>query len=106
MDGNLLRSAPHFWTHFSRQGQSSGPEPRTDVLAGGALILIALVEPARSALGRLTMVLQVYSVCSRRLLSNALRVWPTSRAFLFGNLIPVTTMALHVFLGDPVTSNF
>lgn len=41
------------------------------------------------------------------LYNHALRHWPTSRVFLFGNLIPAATMAwAWLLLGDPVTATF
>jgi drug/metabolite transporter (DMT)-like permease len=39
------------------------------------------------------------------LYNNALRHWPVSQVFLFGNLIPASTMAwAWLFLREPVTS--
>ena len=39
--------------------------------------------------------------------NQALTVWPSSRVFLFSNLIPLSTMAAaHVFLGEPLTQTF
>jgi drug/metabolite transporter (DMT)-like permease len=46
-------------------------------------------------------------VVSYALWNNALRHWPTSRVFLFNNLIPISTMSwAHFCLGEPVTSTF
>jgi len=39
--------------------------------------------------------------------NHALRCWPTSRVYLFNNLIPVSTMAwAHFTLGEPITPTF
>jgi drug/metabolite transporter (DMT)-like permease len=41
------------------------------------------------------------------LYTHALHVWPVSRVFLFGNLIPLATMGwAWLLLGDPVTGTF
>jgi drug/metabolite transporter (DMT)-like permease len=41
------------------------------------------------------------------LYNNALRHWPVSQVFLFGNLIPASTMVwAWLLLGEPVTSTF
>ncbi|MCI0540653.1 MAG: DMT family transporter [Verrucomicrobiales bacterium] len=119
--GHLLAlAASILWTHFSRQCRTFGAvmsglelTGQTFWRAGVLLIPVALAEVAirRVSWNGLTMILHVYSILFSGLIAfalwhNALRVWPTSRAFLFGNLVPVATMALaHIFLGDPVTTN-
>jgi drug/metabolite transporter (DMT)-like permease len=46
-------------------------------------------------------------VISFALYNNALRHWPISQVFMFGNLIPVSTMAwAWLLLGEPVTATF
>jgi drug/metabolite transporter (DMT)-like permease len=46
-------------------------------------------------------------VMAYALWNNALRHWPTSRVFLFNNLIPLSTMTWsHFCLGETVTSTF
>ena len=120
--GNLLALAASIsWTAFSRQCRSFGSAMtgleltgQTFWRAGVILLPIATLElvtrGARWNTG--TMVLQIYGILFSGLLAfalwnNALQVWPTSRAFLFGNLIPVTTMTFaHFCLGEPITRNF
>lgn len=120
--GNLLGLAASIaWTAFSRQCRSFGSSMsgleltgQTFWRAGVILIPIAALElvvrGARWDIG--TLVLQLYGILFSGLLAfglwnHALQVWPTSRAFLFGNLIPVTTMIFsHVCMGEPITANF
>jgi drug/metabolite transporter (DMT)-like permease len=78
------------------------------------LLPIALLEVAvlGARWSTQTLLLHGYSIFFSGLIgfalwNNALRSWPASRCFLFGNLIPATTMAFaHFFLGDPITTNF
>jgi len=120
--GNLLALvASILWTFFSRQCRAftsmmSGLEltGQTFWRAGVILLPFTILEVAILGVqwNGLTMVLQVYSIIFSGLVAfalwnNALRVWPTSRAFLFGNLVPILTMGFaHFFLGDPVTATF
>ena len=120
--GNLLALlASVLWTVYSRQCRRfthamSGLEltGQTFWRAGIFLLPIAVVEwvtqPVRWDVTAAW--LQVYAVLLSGLLAfglwnDALRVWPTSRAFLFGNLIPITTMAFsYLFMGEKITVHF
>lgn len=120
--GNTLAfAASIFWTFYSRQCRTFGSVMSGIELTGhtfwrsGVLLLpLAAIEViTRGVVWNTTaVVLQVYAVLFSGLLAfglwnDALRVWPTSRAFLFGNLIPITTMIFaHYFMDEPVTPRF
>jgi drug/metabolite transporter (DMT)-like permease len=109
------------WTVFSRQCRGFGSAMtgleltgQTFWRAGVLLLPVAAVEVFSWGIrwDTTTAWLHVYAVVFSGLVgfglwNNALQVWPTSRVFLFGNLIPVTTLAFaHYFLGEPITPAF
>jgi drug/metabolite transporter (DMT)-like permease len=118
------------WAYYGRQCRAlgvrlSGAEVSAHTLWRGGLLLLplalieaALVHPGDYVLAhrefwRTDLVLiQVYcivggGVFSYALWNNGLRHWPTSRVFLFNNLIPLSTMTWsHFLLGEPVTATF
>ena len=120
--GNLLALVGSIlWTIYSRQCRTLGHSisgleltGHTFWRAGALLIPVACWEVATRGVrwNPAAAWLQVYAVLFSGLLAfglwnDALRSWPTSRAFLFGNLIPVTTMTFaHYFMGEPVTRSF
>ncbi len=120
--GELLGlSASLLWTHYGRQSRRlgstlSGVELSAHTMwrAGVLLLPLALVEIFRSGLvWRADFALvQIYcliggGVVAYALWNNALRHWPTSRVFLFNNLIPICTMAwAWACLNEPVTKTF
>jgi drug/metabolite transporter (DMT)-like permease len=117
--GNLIAlAASVMWTVFSRQcrtftGVMSGLELTGQNFwrAGLMLTPLALIEvltrgvtwnPFVAGLHVYTIVLS--GLVAFALWNHALAVWPTSRAFLFTNLIPISTMFFaHVFLGEALT---
>ena len=120
--GDLLALAASFlWTNYSRQcrvfgAKLSGAEISAHTLwrAGLLLLPFALVEVAARGLAwRADLFwVQIYcilagGVVSYAIWNNALRHWPTSRVFLFNNLIPLSTMTWARFcLNEPVTPTF
>ncbi len=109
------------WTHYSHQcrflaTRLSGVEITAHTMWRAAVVLapMALVETGL-ALPRMDLTLvgiQAYAVfgggvMAFTLWNNALQVWPASRVFLFGNLIPPVTMLWAWFLlGEPLTATF
>ncbi|MBM3822800.1 MAG: DMT family transporter [Verrucomicrobia bacterium] len=120
--GNALALlASVLWTHYSRESRRfsasiSGLELTGQSFWRAGALLLPLAGAELSWRGcthdSLALGLMAYSVILSGLVAfglwnDALRAWPTSRAFLFGNLIPVTTMLFsHYFLGEPMTSQF
>lgn len=120
--GNALALlASVLWTHYSRQTKRFGKAISGIELTGqsfwrAGILLLPLAGLELLTRGivhdRATLWLTGYSVIFSGLLAfglwnDALRAWPTSRAFLFGNLIPVTTMLFaYFFLGEPMTPRF
>jgi drug/metabolite transporter (DMT)-like permease len=120
--GELLGfTASVLWANFGRQcrvlGKSlSGAEVSAHTMFRGGIWLmpVAAYELMTSKLiWRADLVLlQAYTfigggVIAYALWNNALRHWPTSRVFLFNNLIPISTMAwARVCLKEPVTPTF
>ncbi len=117
----LALVASVLWTHYSRQCRAlsakySGVEITAHTMWRAALCLapVALVEAALHGLPwRVELVLaQGYCVLGGGVLAfafwhNALRHWPTSRVFLMGNLVPLTTMLwAHACLKEPITPTF
>jgi len=121
------------WAIYGRQCRAlgmrlSGAEVSAHTLWRGGLLMlpVAAVEAvklsldggggfilARSGFWRWDLVLaQVYcfiggGVFAYALWNNGLRHWPTSRVFLFNNLIPLSTMTWsHFCLGERVTPTF
>lgn len=81
----------------------------------GVLLLVPSLFELRQFHGPINgglVLIQVYcilggSVAAYWLWNHALLRWPTSRVYLFNNLIPVTTMTCaHIFLDEPITPTF
>jgi drug/metabolite transporter (DMT)-like permease len=120
--GELLGVAASFlWVYFGRQCRAlgsglSGAEVSAHTMwrAGIMLLPVGLIEIARTGLPlRMNLFLvQAYcivagGVIAYALWNNALRHWPTSRVFLFNNLVPPSTMVWAWFcLGEQVTRTF
>jgi drug/metabolite transporter (DMT)-like permease len=117
----LAICAALLWTVYSRQCRALGAEmsgaeitAQTMVRAATWMIPLALLEIVQKPpVLRLDLLLvQGYCVVGGGILAfalwnNALRHWPTSQVFLFGNLIPASTMLwAWLFLREPVTSTF
>ncbi len=121
------------WAYYGRQCRAlgarlSGAEVSAHTMwrAGLLLLPIALAEVIKLSLERKAgfilftggfwrtdlVLVQVYcfiggGVFAYGLWNNALRHWPTSKVFLFNNLIPLSTMVWSYFcLGEPVTPTF
>jgi len=109
------------WTNYSRQCRRfsstlSGLEITGHTMwrAGVLLAPLALLETARQPIPWRADLLLIQAYCAIgggvvafALWNNALRHWPTSKVFLFNNLIPISTMAwAFVCLGEPVTPTF
>lgn len=109
------------WTNYSRQSRTfsdklSGVEITAHTMwrAGILMIPLLLVEVAQRGIPwRWEFVaLQGYSVlfggvAAFALWNNGLRHWPTSRVFLFNNLIPISTMIwANLCLKEPFTGTF
>jgi drug/metabolite transporter (DMT)-like permease len=114
-------TASVMWANYGRQcrrlsGELSGAELSAHTMwrAGLLLLPVALLEvEARKPVWRPDLVgAQAYcvvagGVVAYALWNNALRHWPTSRVFLFNNLIPLSTMSwARACLGEPVTRTF
>jgi O-acetylserine/cysteine efflux transporter len=121
--GELLGVVGSFmWANYGRQARRfttslSGTEVSAHTMwrAGTLLLPLALLEIVshRGLVWRADLVLvQIYcfvggGVFAYVLWNNALTHWPTSRVFLFNNLIPLSTMTwAHVCLNEPVTKTF
>lgn len=109
------------WTSYGRQCRVltrdlGGLEVSAHTMwrAGLLLLPLAAVELAGTGLpgAAWDWGIQAYCVLGGGVLayaiwSVALRRWPTSRVYLFNNLIPLSTMAwAHVTLNEPVTPTF
>jgi len=114
-------AASLFWVYFGRQCRAlgsglSGAEVSAHTMwrAGIILLPVGMIEIARAGLPLRTNLFLVQAYCivaggviAYALWNNALRHWPTSRVFLFNNLVPPSTMAWAWFcLGEPVTRTF
>ncbi len=120
--GDLLALASSvLWTNYGRQcrhlGASlSGAELTAHNMwrAGLMLLPLAVVEVAMKGLSWRWdfAIAHVYTIVAGvgiafALWSNALRHWPTSKVYLFNNLIPISTAAwAHVCLKEPISPNF
>lgn len=120
--GELLGiMASIMWANYGRQGRVlasslTGAEVSAHTLwrAGLLLLPLALVEVWRQGLIWRTDVVLVQTYCflgggvvAYALWNHSLTHWPTSRVFLFNNLIPLSTMSWsHVFLREPFTTTF
>ena len=120
--GDLLALGASFlWTVYGRQCRElaqtlSGAEITSATMwrAAAWLTPAALWEVARGQLifGWGLIGVQAYctifgGVIAFALYNNALRHWPVSQVFLFGNLIPASTMVwAWLLLGEPVTRTF
>jgi drug/metabolite transporter (DMT)-like permease len=125
-DANLVGEALGFscgwiWTWYGRECRRlgthlSGAEITAHTMwrAGLILMLPGLLELRSASLPLSAPLLWVQGYCilgggvaAYWLWNHALRCWPTSRVYLFNNLIPVSTMAwAHFLLGEPVTPTF
>lgn len=114
-------AASWLWANYGRQCRAlssrlSGAEISAHTMWRGGVWLmpVAAIEIAGSGLPWRADVVLVQSyclvvggVCAYVLWNNALRHWPTSKVFLFNNLIPLSTMAwANVCLHEPVTRTF
>ena len=114
-------SASLLWTTYGRQGRLlgaslSGAEIGAHTMwrAGALLVPLAAIEIALHGLIWRTNLVLIQSYCmiaggvlAYAFWNNALRYWPTSRVFLFNNLIPISTMTwARACLGEPVTNTF
>jgi drug/metabolite transporter (DMT)-like permease len=114
-------AASLFWVYFGRQCRAlgsglSGAEVSAHTMwrAGIILLPVGIIEIARAGLPLRANLFLVQAYCivaggviAYALWNNALRHWPTSRVFLFNNLVPPSTMAWAWFcLGEPVTRTF
>lgn len=114
-------AASLLWTSYGRQcrvltREMGGVEVSAHTMwrAGLLLLPLALVELSVAPLpgGAREWGVQTYCVLGGGVLAYAiwsagLRRWPTSRVYLFNNLIPLSTMAwAHFTLGEPVTPTF
>ncbi len=117
----LALAASWLWTLYGRQCRTFG-----SVLSGAAisahtfwraaLLLspLALMEISSRSLSWETNLLLVQAFCvlgggigAFAIWNSALRHWPTSRVYLFINLIPLSSMTwANVFLGEPITPTF
>jgi drug/metabolite transporter (DMT)-like permease len=120
--GELLGlSASLFWTAYGRQGRMlgatlSGAEVGAHTMwrAGALLVPLTTAEVYMSSLPFRTDLVLIQGYCTiaggviaYAFWNNALRYWPTSRVFLFNNLIPISTMTwAWACLGEPVTRTF
>jgi drug/metabolite transporter (DMT)-like permease len=125
-DAHLIGDALGFlcgwiWTWYGREcgrlgTRLSGAEITAHTMwRAGLLLLIPGLLELRSASMPLTpSLLGVQGYCvlgggvaAYWLWNHALRCWPTSRVYLFNNLIPVSTMAWAYFvLGEAITPTF
>lgn len=82
--------------------------------AGVLLLPFGIVEcvahpfrPSPSALGVLIYCSLIGAAVAYALWNHALTLWPSSRVFLFSNLIPLSTMGFaHWILGEPLTPTY
>jgi drug/metabolite transporter (DMT)-like permease len=113
--------ASFMWVYYGRQCRAlgtglSGAEVSAHTMwrAGIWLMPVAAFEIARSGLVLRSDLVLVQSYCviaggviAYALWNNALRHWPTSRVFLFNNLVPPSTMAWAALcLHEAVTPTF
>jgi drug/metabolite transporter (DMT)-like permease len=109
------------WTNYGRQCRRlgehlSGAEMTAHNMWRAAILLVpfAVLELALRGLTWRWDVVAAHSysvvfgvVVAFALWSNALRHWPTSKVYLFNNLIPLSTgIWAHVTLGEPLSRNF
>ncbi|KAF0180939.1 MAG: Uncharacterized protein FD161_657 [Limisphaerales bacterium] len=120
--GDLLALGASFlWTIYGRQCRElaqtlSGAEITSATMWRAAAWLTpgAAWEVARGQLAFTWPLLGVQAYCTIfggviafALYNNALRHWPVSQVFMFGNLIPASTMIwAWLLLGEPVTGTF
>ncbi len=120
--GELLAfAASVLWTNYGRQSRKltktlNGAEVTAHTMwrAGVWLLPFGLIEVARTSLPLNLKLLGVQAYCvvaggvvAFGLWNQALRYWPTSRVFLFNNLIPLSTMTWAYFcLGEAATPTF
>jgi len=114
-------SASLLWTAYGRQGRAlgaslSGAEVGAHTMwrAGAWLLPLTAVEVAMRGVKCRTDLILVQVCCmiaggviAYAFWNNALRYWPTSRVFLFNNLLPLSVMSwAWACLGEPVTHTF
>lgn len=120
--GDLLGvGASLFWTSYGRECRALSqvllpPEVSACTFwrAGVILMPLALIEvftvgvPLRTNL----VLIQLYCVLASGVVAfifwnNALRHWPTSRVYLFNNLIPISTMlSANLMINEPISPTF
>lgn len=122
LPGELLGlAASVLWTNYGRQCRVltqglSGTEVSAQTMwrAGALLLPFALVEVLRAGISikPAEAGIQVYcilagGVAAFAIWNMALRRWPTSRVYLFNNLIPLSTATwAHFTLGESVSTTF
>lgn len=109
------------WTNYGRQCRAltqglSGVEVSAQTMwrAGVLLLPLGLIEAARDGISMTTWQIGVQGYCiiaggvmAFAIWNMALRRWPTSKVYLFNNLIPLSTMTwAHFTLGEAVTATF
>lgn len=109
------------WANYGRQcrtlaGQLSGAEISAHTMwrAGALLLPFGIVEvilrgfhPTPGQMGVQLYCILAGGVLSFAIWAMALKRWPTSKVYLFNNLIPLSTMGwAHFTLGEAVTSTF
>lgn len=120
--GELMALASSIiWTNYGRQcrvlaKQLTGAEISAQSMwrAGAILLPIGVVElafhgfhPTPWQLGVQAYCVVAGGVAAYGIWATALRRWPTSKVYLYNNLIPLSTMAwAHLTLGEVVTKTF
>lgn len=109
------------WTWYGRECQRlgtrlSGAEITAHTMwrAGLLLMVPGLLELRFTSIPLTGSLLLIQGYCvlgggvaAYWMWNHALRCWPTSRVYLFNNLIPITTMAwAHFILGEAITPTF
>jgi drug/metabolite transporter (DMT)-like permease len=122
LPGELLGlAASVLWTNYGRQCRAltqtlSGMEVTAQTMwrAGALMMPLALVELGRGGITITRWEIGVQGYCiiaggvaAFGIWNVALRRWPTSKVYLFNNLIPLSTMTwAHFTLGEAVTTTF
>jgi drug/metabolite transporter (DMT)-like permease len=122
LQGELLGLLASFmWANYGRQGRFlaaslTGAEVSAHTMwrAGVMLLPLALIDMWRHPMVWRADLIMVQTYCfvgggvfAYALWNNSLSRWPTSRVFLFNNLIPLSTMLwAHFCLNEPITKTF
>jgi drug/metabolite transporter (DMT)-like permease len=122
LGGELLGvSCSVLWTNYGRQCRAltqtlGGVEVSAQTMwrAGALLLPLGLVEVARRGFHPTPWQFGVQAYCivmggvvAFAIWNLALRQWPTSKVYLFNNLIPLSSMGwAHYTLGEAVTATF